>query len=267
MKDHQPDSEVLRITDESGVFSVTLNRPDVNNAFDDKLIHALIACFKELSEREDCKIVVLQSEGKHFSAGADLNWMKRMATLSYEENVADANQLAKLMQTIYFCNKPVIAKVQGAAYGGAIGLIACCDIAIAAENASFCLSEVKLGLAPAVISPFVINTIGTRKAGYYFLTAEVFNAQQAKEMELIHEVSADTLLDEKIQQLTEKLIANGPKAMQASKKLIRQYSAPVFNDALFSFTSGLIAGLRVSPEGQEGMSAFFEKRKPAWKTA
>ncbi|PID41745.1 MAG: gamma-carboxygeranoyl-CoA hydratase [Proteobacteria bacterium] len=267
MANDVPESEALKISNESGVFSVTLNRPEIHNAFDDKLIQSLIASFMKLSELDECKIIVLQSAGKHFCAGADLNWMKRMAGLSYEENVEDANRLARLMQTLYFCKKPVIAKVQGAAYGGAVGLIACCDIAIAGENARFCLSEVKLGLAPAVISPFVINTIGARKAAYYFLTADVFDANQAKEAELVHEVSPDEQLDEKLRETVEKLLANGPEALRASKALIREYNAPAFNDALFRFTSELIARLRVSQEGQEGMSAFFGKRKPAWKTA
>lgn len=258
-------SALLVNVDGRGVATLTLNRPDVHNAFDDSVIAALIEAMAELRERADMRVLVLNAAGRSFSAGADLGWMKRMASYSEADNVADAKQLAILMADLYSFPCPTLAVVQGAAFGGALGLISCCDIAVAAESASFCLSEVKLGLAPAVISPYVIQAIGPRAASRYFLTAERFDATTARELGLIHEVTTPETLSDMAEQLLTTLLANGPQALRATKKLI-QTVRPASGEELFAYTTELIAKLRVSAEGQEGLTAFFERRSPAWLT-
>lgn len=256
-------STLLVNVDARGVATLTLNRPDVHNAFDDGVINALIDAMAELRERDDVRVLVLSAAGKSFSAGADLGWMKRMASYSEADNLADAKQLAILMADLYSFPCPTLAVVQGAAFGGALGLISCCDIAIATDNASFCLSEVKLGLAPAVISPYVIQAIGPRAASRYFLTAERFNAATARDLGLVHEVATSEALSGVAEQLLTTLLANGPHALRATKKLI-QTVRPASGEELFAYTTELIAKLRVSAEGQDGLSAFFDRRPPAW---
>ncbi len=256
----------LTVTGEDGVWRVEMRRPEVNNAFDDTVIQELITAFNHLSNLPSCRVAVLCAAGKHFSAGADLRWMKKMAQMDYEQNQTDALELANLMHTLYHFPKPLIGRVQGAAYGGAIGLIACCDIVVAENQAQFCLSEVKLGLSPAVISPYVIHAIGARQAQYYFLTAERFSANQAQELNLVHRTCALEDLDTEINQLTTTLLKNGPGALAASKQLVRKWSESSFTETLTQYTANVIAGLRVSQEGQEGMAAFFEKRPPNWPT-
>ena len=256
-------SALLASLDQRGVATLTLNRPDVHNAFDDALIAELNEAIDNFRADPDVRILVLRAEGKSFSAGADLGWMKRMAACTREENLADAQQLERLMHSLYAFPKPTIAVVQGAAFGGAVGLVSCCDIAIASDNASFSLSEAKLGLAPAVISPFVIATIGARQASRYFLTAERFNAARALDMELLHEVVTSDDLPGAAERLIATLLDNGPVALMACKALVRQV-APASDDELRDYTTTLIASLRTSQEGQEGLTAFFEKRAPAW---
>jgi len=250
---------------DNGVAKLILNRPDVHNAFDDALIEDIIAALSNVSNDNSVRAVIVTSTGKHFSAGADLNWMKRMATLSEEENRNDAQRLAELMHALNNLNKPTIALVDGAAYGGAVGLIACCDMAIATQRSRFCLSEVKIGLSPAVISPFVVAAMGERQARRYFLTAEVFDAQQAEKFELLHEVVEDKdALQESSEKLVSALLSNSPQAMDKTKQLIKQVSRGDIDQDMRDYTVNLIASIRVSKEGQEGLGSFLEKRKPSW---
>jgi methylglutaconyl-CoA hydratase len=246
----------------NGVANLVLNRPDKHNAFDDEVIARLLDALNAVKSNQEARVLVLQSTGKSFSAGADLSWMKRMATLSHDENLADARQLASLMQTLDSLPIPTIAKVQGAAYGGAIGLISCCDIAIASHEAKFCLSEVKLGLSPATISPFVIKAMGARRCRQLFLTAEVFSAKQAAEWELIHTLVNSDELDSAIDQTVAQILKTGPKASIATKQLIADVLSQPSDIA--EHTAQLIAGLRVSEEGQAGLAAFFDKQPPPW---
>jgi methylglutaconyl-CoA hydratase len=246
----------------NGVANLILNRPDKHNAFDDEVIARLLEALNAVRSNPEARVLVLQSTGKSFSAGADLTWMKRMAKLSHHENLADARQLASLMQTLDSLPIPTIAKVQGAAYGGAIGLISCCDIAIASHEANFCLSEVKLGLSPATISPFVIKAMGARRCRQLFLTAEVFSAKQAAEWELIHTLVSTDELDSAVDQTVAQILKTGPKASIATKQLIADVLSQQSDIA--EHTAQLIAGLRVSEEGQAGLAAFFDKQLPPW---
>ncbi len=240
---------------------ITLNRPDRHNAFDDGLIRDLTEAFSHV---DDVRAVVLQSTGKSFSAGGDLAWMKRMAGNSPEDNLADAKALSDLMETLDTCPRPVIALVQGAAYGGGVGLVACCDLVVAAEGAAFCLSEVKLGLIPAAISPYVVRAMGGRAARRYCLTAEVFSAATALDCGLIHEIAPTDRLNEVRDGWLDKLKANSPKAMGAAKRLIRRVADDPLDETLRHWTAGQIADIRASDEGREGVAAFLEKRKPSW---
>ena len=253
----------LTLQFERGVETVTLNRPEVRNAFNDEVIAELTAVFAEIAKRPEVRCVVLAGNGPAFCAGADLNWMKRMAGYSRDDNLADARELERLMRSLHEFPRPVIAVVQGAAFGGAVGLVSCCDIALASDAASFCLSEVKLGLAPAVISPYVVAAIGARQAGRYFLSAERFTATTAREIGLVHEVVPATALAQAADDMIATLLANGPVALMACKALLRKV-APAASAEVATWTTELIASLRTSQEGQEGLSAFFAKRTPAW---
>ena len=248
----------------NGRATLTLNRPDVHNAFDDVLIARLTGELQALDSNPDVRAVVLAAAGKSFSAGADLKWMQRMAGYSEAENLADAEALAELMKTLNGMTKPTIARVQGDAYGGGVGLIACCDIAVASESARFSLSEVKLGLIPAVISPYVIAAIGERQAGRYMLSAERFDAAEARRVGLIHEVTAPDALDAAVNGIVESLLANGPKAMAEAKALIRAVAGRPIEASLNADTAARIARIRASVEGREGVAAFLGKRKPDW---
>jgi methylglutaconyl-CoA hydratase len=242
-----------------------MNRPELHNAFDDAVISDLTDALRQLDDDPDVRVVVLAASGRSFSSGADLNWMRRMADYSREQNLADAEGLAELMRTLDTLSKPTIALVQGAAYGGGVGLVACCDIAIATGRASFCLSEVKLGLLPAVISPYVVAAIGSRAARRYFLSAETFDAGEAFRLGLVHQVVADgEELAAAAEHVVARLLANGPGAMAAAKNLIAAVAGRHVDDALIADTAGRIADQRSSPEGREGLSAFLEKRKPSW---
>lgn len=251
-------------TDDRGVARINLNNPEKHNAFDDAIILQLDAAFKAVSANPDVKAVVLGSNGKHFSAGADLEWMKRMADYSYEDNLADAQALATMLFNLKQIPQPTIARVQGAAYGGAVGLVSCCDIAVASTQACFALSEVKLGLVPATISPYVIDAIGARQAQRYFVTAERFKAQRGFDIGLVHEVVENQDLDEVIDQLLEHILANGPSAVQIAQELINTVSDQPLDQPLIDHTCEVIANIRVSPEGQEGLNAFLNKRSPQW---
>ena len=257
---------VLFDIDNRGVATVTLNQPDIHNAFDDKLIVQLTDIFSRVNQNKDIRIMVLAAAGKSFSAGADLNWMQRMATYSYEQNLADANALAKMFLTLNTIDKPTIAKVQGAAFGGAVGLVACCDMAIGSKLSKFCLSEVKLGLVPATISPYVIDALGARIARRYFTTAEVFSATRARRLGLLSEAVVEEELDSTIENLIEHILKNSPAAISAAKQLIFDVQNRPINDELIAKTSEKIAELRVSEQGQEGLNAFLQKRRANWVT-
>lgn len=252
--------------DARGIATLTFNRPEIHNAFDDALIAQLTVDLARLDGSAAVRAIVLASTGKSFSAGADLNWMRRMADATREENRADAGGLARLLRSLDRCSKPTIALVQGAAYGGGVGLVACCDIVIAAETAKFCLSEAKLGLAPAVVGPYVIRAIGGRQARRYFLTAELFDAAEAHRIGLVHEVVVPDQLGIARERFIEALMAGGPASQDAIKQSIGRYRGdrPI-DDAMIGDTADLIADLRCSPEGQEGIRAFLEKRPPAWR--
>lgn len=258
-------SDRIIVSEDKGVATVTLNLPQKHNAFDDQVIAGLTNAFRTIDENESIRIMVLAANGKSFSAGGDLAWMKRMASYSYEENLVDAQALAEMLRTLNCMSKPTIARVQGAAFGGAVGLVSCCDIAVGSEKAKFCLSEVKVGLVPATISPYVIAAIGQRAARRYFLTAELFNAQIALNLGLLSEVVDEDQLDKEIDKIIAALLSNSPMAISASKQLISDVANMKIDDSLIKQTSELIAKVRVSEEGQEGLTAFLEKRPPNWK--
>ena len=256
--------KVLLFIDKRGVATITLNQPDIHNAFDDKLIVQLTDIFSRIHQDQNIRVMVLASAGKSFSAGADVNWMRRMATYSYEQNLADASALANMFYTLNNLNKPTIARVQGATFGGAVGLVACCDMAVASKLSRFCLSEVKLGLIPATISPYVIDAIGARVARRYFTTAEVFSARRARRIGLLSEAVAEEELDRTVEGLIEHLVKNSPAAIQAAKQLIFDVQNKPVSEALLATTSQKIAKIRVSEQGQEGLNAFLEKRRANW---
>lgn len=250
--------------DSRGVATLRLKRPEIHNAFDDALIAELNDNLATLADDAEVRLLILAAEGKSFSAGADANWMRRMASYSHEDNLRDARALAELLARLNNFPHPTIARVNGAAFGGGVGLVSCCDMAIGNSRASFCLSEVKIGLIPATISPYVINAIGARAARRYFLSAERFSAATACELGLLSEWVEDSELDTRIDKLVEQLLANGPKAMQAAKKLVLDYQQQSIDKALIEDSCQRIADIRVSPEGQEGLSAFLEKRQADW---
>lgn len=258
------DNAVRYETDARGVTRITLNRPDKRNAFDADIIRALTDAVKQASEDPACRVIVLAGDGKHFSAGADLNWMKHTATLSADENREDARALAGMLKAIDLSPKPTIARVQGAAFGGAVGLVSACDITIASDDARFCLSEVRLGLAPAAIGPYVIRVLGARQARRYFLTAEEISATRAVDLGLVHETVTAESLDDTVNRLVDRLLKNSPQALGACKELIARTGHNQPDEALIRYTADLIAHLRTSDEGQEGLSAFLEKRAPSW---
>ncbi len=253
----------LEQVDDDGVAWVTLTRPEVHNAFDDTLIAELSAVLSGFASDERVRAVVLGAQGRSFSAGADLNWMQRMAGYSEPENLDDARSLADLMRTLYELPKPTLALVQGPTYGGGVGLVACCDIAIAAETANFCFSEVRLGLIPAAIGPYVIAAMGARAVRRYFLTAETFSAREAMRFGLVHDVVPDEALRDAGRRVIKALLRGGPNAQLAAKDLILLISGRPLDD-LAEETARRIARLRVSEEGREGIAAFLEKRKPGW---
>ena len=257
-------SGTLKIEVAQMIGRVTLNRPDVRNAFNDEVIAELTHAFTELGARDDVRCIVLSAEGTAFCAGADLNWMRRMADFSREENLADAAKLAEMLRVIYECPKPTVARVQGDVYAGGMGLVACCDIAVSVDTAGFCLSEVKLGLIPATISPYVMRAMGERASHRYFLTAERFSAQEALRIGFVHEVVAADLLDAKVDEIAQALVKNSPNAVKVCKKLVQEVGGQEISQPLIRKTVEGIADIRASAEGREGVSAFLGKRKPSW---
>ena len=252
--------------DQRGVLTLSMNRPEVYNAFDSAMIQELTTALQAAAVAEDVRVLVITGIGKCFSAGADINWMRSQVEASQQENEADAMQLADLMRTLNYHPKPTIARINGAAFGGGLGLIAACDITIAVDDARFGLTEARLGLAPAVISPYVFRRIGEGNARRYFLTAERFDSQQAKTLGLIQQSVAKDELDDCVESVIVELLKGGPFAVNTCKQLV--YAVAGHDEesqkAIDEYTSGLIAGLRIMDEGQEGLAAFLEKRKPAW---
>src|SRR5690554_4629325 len=260
--------------DDRGIAWLTLERPEVHNAFDDSLISELNAHLERLhhaAHHGEVRAVVLGSEGKGFSAGADLGWMKRMVEYDFEGNLADSRKLAALMHGLDTLPCPTLCRVQGAAFGGAVGLAACCDIVVASDKAKFCLSEVRIGLSPAVISPYVQRALGERQMRRYALTAEVMDAATAERLGLVHQlVEADTehnALDAAVNAMLDTLLGTSPQASFATKALLAEVAREPDSDATREHTCQVISKLRVSNEGQEGLSSFFEKRRPAWAPA
>ncbi|MDB5967073.1 MAG: enoyl-CoA hydratase/isomerase family protein [Polaromonas sp.] len=250
----------------AAVATVTLNRPDVRNAFNEEVIAELTQVFVELDGCDDVRCVVLAANGKAFCAGADLNWMRRMADYTHAQNLADAAQLATMMRTIFECRKPTIARIQGDVYAGGTGLVAACDIAVTVDTAGYCLSEVRLGLIPATISPYVIRAMGPRAAHRYFLTAERFDAVEALRIGFVHEVVTADELDARVAGLASALVNAGPQAVRLCKKLVLDVAGQEITQKLIDMTVAGIADVRVTPEGREGVQSFLQKRKPNWTT-
>jgi methylglutaconyl-CoA hydratase len=248
---------------ENKIARVLLNRPEVHNAFNEVMIQELLDVFQEISKNEDVRIAILTGKGESFCAGADLNWMKKMINFSYEQNLEDSLKLAELFYLMYSLPKPIIARVNGAAIGGGTGLVAVCDIAIASENAKFSLSEVKLGLVPACISPYVIRKVGEGRCREFFLTGERISAKRALELGLVNQVVPADQLDQAVQEKVSQLVSSGPKALAMCKELLKNVPGMDFEKAK-TYTADMIASMRIGDEGQEGMSAFLEKRKPKW---
>lgn len=261
-------AEHLRITHAGLVATVTMARPEVHNAFNETLIAELHAAFTELASDDSVRVIVLAGEGKSFSVGADLTWMKRMAEAGEAENREDARKLTTMLRAVAECRKPVVARVHGGALGGGSGLTAAADVAIAAESAFFGFSEVRFGLAPATIAPYVIERIGPGAALPRFLLGERFDARAALAIGLVYQVVPDDELDAAVNAIVEALLLGGPSAQAAIKKLVRDVSSPASGLGPFptvdEYTAQLIASLRASPEGREGVIAFLEKRKPNW---
>jgi methylglutaconyl-CoA hydratase len=255
--------ETITYSFKDKIATVTLNRPEVHNAFNEVMIAELIDVFKKVSDDDEVRVVVLTGNGKSFSAGADLNWMKKMINFSYEQNLDDSLKLAELFYLMYSLPKPVIARVNGAAIGGGTGLVAVCDIAIASEKAKFSLSEVKLGLVPACISPYVIRKVGEGRCREFFLTGERLTAKRALELGLVNQVVPPEELDQAVQEKAAQLVSSGPKALAMCKELLKNVPGMDFEKAK-TYTADMIASMRIGDEGQEGMNAFLEKRKPKW---
>ena len=251
-------------SDARGVYTLWLNRPDRNNAFDARMIDELIEALGHANEQHNLRLLVLRGHGRHFCAGADLAWMQASAALDYDANLRDARQLGELMERLYNFGAPTLAVVQGAAFGGALGLVSCCDLAIGLSDAVFSLSEVRIGLVPAVISPYVVQAIGARAARRYALTAERFDGRQAQALGLLAECYAAEELEAALQKWIGTLLSNSPQAMRATKALLHEVGDGTLTPALRQRTETVIAGIRVSAEGQEGLSAFLDKRQPAW---
>ena len=248
----------------AGVAVITLTQPEIRNAFSDEVIADITAAFRTAGERPDVRAIVLAAEGPAFCAGANLNWMRRMADYSRDENRVDAGLLAEMLRVIYECPKPTIARVQGDVYAGGMGLVACCDMAVAADTAGFCLSEVKIGLIPATISPYVIRAMGARASHRYFLTGERFSAQEAHRIGYVHEVVEAEQLDSVVDGWLKHLLSAGPDAVRACKRLVLDVAEREINEQLIAATVEQIANIRASSEGKEGVQAFLNKRKPNW---
>ncbi|MBC3339568.1 MULTISPECIES: gamma-carboxygeranoyl-CoA hydratase [Pseudomonas] len=254
------------VNDPRGFATLWLSRQEKNNAFNAEMIRELIIALDQVQADATLRFLLIRGRGKHFSAGADLAWMQQSAELDYHTNLDDARELAELMYNLAKLKIPTLAVVQGAAYGGALGLISCCDMAIGADDAQFCLSEVRIGLAPAVISPFVVQAIGERAARRYALTAERFDGQQAQAIGLLAQSYPFDELNQQVEQWTANLLLNSPAAMRASKDLLREVGNGALTPALRRYCENAISRIRVSAEGQEGLRAFLQKRAPSWQS-
>ena len=254
----------LQLTIEGPVARIRLDQPDTRNAFDDIVIAELTQAFVEAGDAAQVKAIVLGANGPAFCAGANLNWMRRMADYTRDENLADAGKLADMLRTIAECPKPTIARVQGDVYAGGMGLVAACDMAVSVDTAWYCLSEVKIGLIPATISPYVIRAMGARASQRYFLTAERFTAAEAHRIGFVHEVVAADAIDAKVDELLKALSGASPAAVHACKTLLADVTGREIDDALIAKTVDGIADIRASDEGREGVQAFLQKRKPSW---
>jgi methylglutaconyl-CoA hydratase len=257
-------NDLVRIERDHDVARVTLNRPELNNALNEALIESLRRTFDDLARDTSIATVVLSGEGKSLCAGADINWMRKAAAYSREENIKDAMPLVRMLAALDRMPQTTIGRVQGPIYGGGVGVVAACDIAIGSSEATFCLSEVRLGIVPGMISPYVLRAIGERTARRYFQTAEVFNANEARRIGLLHEVVAPDELDERIAKLLKQLKSAAPGARVVAKKLAGDIAGRPIDDALMTETAELIADVRARPEAREGLSAFLEKRKASW---
>ena len=257
-------SSTLDIRIDGPVAHVWLNRPDVRNAFNDATIAELTKTFLALGHNPQLRAVVLGAHGKAFSAGADLNWMRAMADYTWEQNREDAARLAEMLWTLYSCPLPVVGRLQGDCYAGGVGLAAVCDVLVAAEGVQFCLSEAKLGLLPATISPYVIRALGEQAARRYFITAERFGAAEAHRLGFVHEVCAAEALDERVDAIVAALVANGPQAVKACKRLVQDVAGQPISAALREDTARRIADIRASDEGRAGVRSFLDKRSPPW---
>jgi methylglutaconyl-CoA hydratase len=246
------------------VAEVWLNRPDVRNAFNDEVIAELTQTFEQLAAQPELRVVLLSGRGKAFCAGADLNWMRAMADYSWEQNRADAQRLADMLWTLDQCPVPVVGRVQGDCYAGGMGLASICDVLVASSKVTFCLSEARLGLLPATISPYVIRAMGAQAARRYFTTAERLSAAQAHAMGLVHELCEPEALDVKVAEIVATLVANGPAAVKACKRLVRDVAGQDITEALRAETARRIADIRASDEGKEGLQSFLSKRSPNW---
>ena len=260
-EDHE--FETITCSSKDKIATITLNRPEVHNAFNEVMIAELTEIFKKISEDDGVRVVVLTGNGKSFSAGADLNWMKKMIDFSYEQNLDDSLKLAELFYLMYSLPKPTIARVNGAAIGGGTGLVAVCDIAIASEKAKLSLSEVKLGLVPACISPYVIRKVGEGRCRAFFLSGERLTADRASELGLVNRVVPPEELDQAVHEKAAQLVSSGPEALAMCKELLKNVPGMEFERAK-TYTADMIASMRIGDEGQEGMNAFLEKRKPRW---
>ena len=257
-------TSAIRIATQGHVATVTLARPEVRNAFNDEVIAELSEAFTWLGEADAVRAIVLAAEGPAFCAGADLNWMRRMADYTREQNLEDAAKLAFMLRTLYECPKPTIARVQGDVYAGGVGLVACCDMAVSVDTAHYALSEVKLGLIPATISPYVIRAMGARAAHRWFLTAERFDAAAAQRMGLVHEAVPAEQLDARVGELLAALTSASPNAVRSAKRLVQDVAGRDITRLLIERTVEGIADIRASDEGKEGVQSFLQKRKPAW---
>lgn len=256
--------ETLAVECKEGTAQVMLNRPDVYNAFNEIQIEELTDCFSQLSEDGNVHAVILTGKGRHFCAGADLNWMQKVASYTREENIADSRKMGEMFCTINSCSKPVVGRINGSAFGGGVGLVAVCDVCVCSDQAVFAFSEVKLGIVPAVISRYVIPKIGLSHARSLFMTGERFSAQKALEIGLVHHVCPLDELDTKTEEQLTLLQSSGPQALKAAKELVQKWPA-LEEDEFRAYTEELIVDLRASEEGKEGIRAFLEKRKPVWR--
>ncbi len=256
--------EIILTEIANNIATITMNRPEVHNAFNEDMIQELTDAFASMGGRDDVRAIVLKGNGKSFSAGGDLNWMRRTAEYNFDDNFEDAMKLGWLLKTINTCPKPTIAVVHGNAFGGGVGLTACCDIAIAEQNTNFCLSEVKIGLIPSIIAPYVVSAIGQRQARRYFMTAERFTANKAQEIGLVHEALSKEEISNTLDDIIASLMNGAPNAQIMGKDLIHKINNREIDDKVINYTARKIAEARAADEGKDGLSAFLNKQEPSW---